>query len=235
MRTTAQILGAINSADAGESLPSLLCIDCTRAMDVNAAGMALMSKDGHQGVVGASGPLATEMEDLQFELGEGPGVDASRASRPVLDSDLSVSAVGRWPGFGPAALAAGVRAVYALPLEVGAVQLGSLCLYRSAPGSWNHLAVTTALAYADAAVAVLLHLQAQPGGDLAPELDEPLEFRSVVHQATGFLAVDADVSLAEALVLLRAHAFARGRPLFDVARDVLAGNLRIRSAPSEDG
>ena len=98
----------------------------------------------------------------------------------------------------------------ALPLQVGAVRLGALCLYRSTPGRWDNDGTATAMAYADAAVAVLLLLQAQtqPGPALHPELDEPAEYRAEVHQATGFLSVQASVGLAEALLLLRAHAFA---------------------------
>jgi hypothetical protein len=238
VRTTAQILATINADGAsGQSVPGLLCVDCTSTMDLSATGMALMNRDGHQGVIGASGPLAAQLEDLQFSLGEGPSLDASRSNSPVSHPDLTASAVMPWPGFGPAALAIGVRAVLALPLQVGAIQMGALCLYRSAPGPWDHDGTATALAYADAAVAVLLLLQAQtqPGPALHPALGQSLEYRAEVHQATGYLAVKAAVGLAEALLLLRAHAFASDRPLLHVSRDVLAGRLRIHPEESEDG
>jgi hypothetical protein len=139
-------------------------------------------------------------------------------------------------GFGPAALDAGVRAVFALPLQVGAVRMGSLGLYRSTPGALDAEETASALAYADAALVVLLHLQAHvfPGGALHPELGEPLEYRAEVHQATGFLSVQASVSLAEALLLMRASAFASNRPLLHVARDVLAGRLRLQIKDGED-
>lgn len=237
MRTTAQILEAINGGDgSGQSPPELLCVDCTAALDLSAAGIALMNDAGHQGVVGASGPLATQLEDLQFELGEGPSLDASRAQSPVLDPDLTDGSMTRWPGFGPAALAAGVRAVFALPLQVGATQMGALCLYRSTPGGWDRRGTATALAYADAAVEVLLLLQAQtqPGPALHPALGRPLEYRAEVHQATGFLSFQASVDLEEALLLLRAHAYASGRSLVEIARDVLAGRLRILPEEGED-
>lgn len=237
MRTTAQILDTIGADHSGQTLPALLCVDCATVLELSASGMALMNKDGHQGVIGASGPLATRLEDLQFELGEGPGLDASRANTPVLDADLTTSGMARWPGFGPAALAAGVRAVLALPLQSGAVQMGALCLYRSTPGRWDNAGTATALAYADAAVAVLLLLQAQtqPEPALHPELASPLAYRAEVHQATGYLSVQASIGLTEALLLLRAHAFASERPLLQVARDVLAGRLRIQPGEGEDG
>jgi len=230
VKTTAQILAALDlEADLERSLPETLCLQCAATLDLCGAGMALMNDAGHQGVVGASGPLAARLEDLQFELGEGPALDASRANAPVLDPDLSAGETARWPGFGPAAEAAGVRAVFALPLQVGAVRLGSLCLYRPAPGHLDRDETASAFAYADAAVVVLLHLQAQmlPSLALHPDLREPLEYRAEVHQATGFLAVQASIGLTEALLLLRAHAFASDRPLLQVARDVLAGRLHL--------
>ncbi|WP_322937908.1 GAF domain-containing protein [Nocardioides bizhenqiangii] len=234
MRTTAQILDAIYTDGSGGNLPALLCVDCTTVLDLSATGMALINDDGHQGVLGASGPLATRLEDLQFELGEGPGLDAFRANSPILEPDLSVNAMTRWPGFGSSALSEGVRAVLALPLQAGATPMGALCLYRSTPGRWDDDGTASALAYADAAVAVLLRLQAQPGPALHPDLAAPVAYRAVVHQATGFLAVQASVGLAEALLLLRAHAYASERPLLQVAREVLAGTLRIQPGEGED-
>lgn len=237
MRSTAQILEAIRADGSGAPLPALLCADCTSMLDLRATGMALMNESGHQGVIGTSGPIATQLENLQFELGEGPSVDASRANSPISHPDLTASAITLWPGFGPAAVEVGVRAVLALPLQVGAIRLGALCLYRSTPGRWDYAGTAAALTYADAAVAVLLLLQAhtQPGPALHPELNEPLEHRAEVHQATGYLSVTASVTLAEALLLLRARAFASDRPLLEVSREVLAGLLGLHPEEGEDG
>ncbi len=230
MRTRTEILAALD-VDGGpeRSLPEQLCVACTKTLGLVGSGIALMTDAGHQGVLGASGAVATRLEDLQYELGEGPSLDASRRNGPALHAELTAGEMSLWPAFGPAAWAAGVRAVFALPLQVGAVRLGSLCLYSSAPGPLDQDGTTTALAYADAALTVLLFLQAQgaPGSALHPTLREPLDYRAEVHQATGFLSVQAAVGLTEALLLLRAHAFATDRPLVEVARDVLAGRTRI--------
>jgi AmiR/NasT family two-component response regulator len=48
-----------------------------------------------------------------------------------------------------------------------------------------------------------------------------------VDQAQGMVMVDLRISLAEALVRLRAHAFVEGRPVADVARDIVGGRLRL--------
>ncbi len=230
MKTTAQILADLSAEGRPEaSAPELLCVDCMAELTMTGAGLSLMNEAGPQGVIGASGPLAATMEDLQFELGEGPALDASRDSAPVLLADLEPGGLLRWPVFARTAALAGVRAMFALPLHVGAVRLGSLSLYRSTPGHLGEEEMATALAYADAAVLVLLRLQEQmvPGLELHADLLEPLSYRAEVHQATGFLSVQASVGLTEALLLLRAHAFAHDRPLLQIARDVLSGRIQI--------
>jgi hypothetical protein len=167
------------------------------------------------------------MEDLQFTLGEGPCVDSSETGRPVLQPDLARTGPGRWPLFCEAALKVGICAIFAFPLRVGGIRLGVLDLYRDRPGALTNDEQTESLCFADAAISVLLHLQAQPSpnGDQGPI--PMVEDRAEVHQATGIISVQADVPLAQALVLLRARAFAAGRPITALARDVVAGKTHF--------
>jgi hypothetical protein len=237
VRTAGEILSSVLAAEQDrETLLKHLCHDCADALPVTGAGLALMNDAGHQGVVAATDGPARVMEELQFTLGEGPCIDASLARRPVLQPDLASTAVARWPGFGPEALKAGIAAIFAFPLHVGAIRIGILDLYRDTPGSLDPGVLAEALAYADAAVLILLHLQSQmpPEGGLHPQLADPLENRAEVHQATGVISVVAAVSLADALLLLRAHAYASQQPVLQVARDVIAGTLRIHAPRNHD-
>jgi AmiR/NasT family two-component response regulator len=87
---------------------------------------------------------------------------------------------------------------------------------------------TEALAFSDAATVLLLHLQQQaPSDQLSGQIDAALASRAEVHQATGMVSVQAGLDLADALAVLRAHAFTSGRPLNDVAGDVVARRLRF--------
>ena len=200
---------------------------CVDALPVTGVGMVLMTDHGPAGVVAVTdGPAAT-MEELQFTLGEGPCVECSRTGRPVLQPDLAASGPSRWPGFSAGALEAGIRAIFALPLRVGGIRLGVLDLYRDEPGDIDEKGLEEALHFADAATALLLHLQslAPAGTDV---LAVPvLEDRAEVHQATGVVSVQADVPLPHALALLRARAYAAERPVLDLARAVLDGELRF--------
>ena len=100
--------------------------------------------------------------------------------------------------------------------------MGVLDLFRDQPGLLGVPVLADALCFADAATAILLHLQGdgpdEDGGD--PPI-AVLTDRAEVHQATGAIAEQAGVSLAQALVLLRARAFATERPIVALARDVL--------------
>jgi hypothetical protein len=212
------------SAD-GTGLPASLAGVCLRSLPVSGLGLALMTDQGPAGIVVATDGTARELEELQFTLGEGPCVDASQTGRPVLQPDLAATAPLRWPAFAGGALQAGVRALFALPLRVGAIRVGVLDLYRDRAGPLSTDDLTEALRFADAATLILL--DAQAGSTVLvpiPVLDD----RAEVHQATGVVSVQAAVGLAEALVLLRARAFADQQPLADLARDVLSGMVDFR-------
>ena len=227
----ARILSEVAERSPHEgALPQRLVMACADAVPVTGAGMVLMSAAGPAGVVAATDGPARLMEELQFTLGEGPGVESSRSGRPVLEPDLSSTGSRRWPAFASGALEAGVLAMFALPLRVGAIRLGVLDLYRDAPGALSTADLAEALSFADAATAILLHLQSQA----RPDRDDVVgigihlvEDRAEVHQATGFIAERADVSMTDALTMLRARAYASDRLVTDLARDVLSGVVQF--------
>ena len=74
---------------------------------------------------------------------------------------------------------------------------------------------------------VLARQAEAPLGDLALELETLGGTRTEIHQATGMVSAQLEVSAADALVRLRAHAYAEGRTLSDVAADVLGRRLRL--------
>jgi hypothetical protein len=122
-----------------------------------------------------------------------------------------------------------VRAVFALPLRVGGIRVGVLDLHRDSSGGLAPQELSEALAFADAATTLLLHMQTRGSAadvplDAFPGLDE----RAEVHQATGIVSVHAEVSLEVALVMLRARAYAEQRPIGELAQDVLSGRVDFR-------
>ncbi|MFB9411106.1 GAF and ANTAR domain-containing protein [Dactylosporangium matsuzakiense] len=185
--------------------------------------MSVMTAEGVHGMAAASDPATALIEELQFTFGEGPCIDAFAASRPVLVPDLDDGAAARWPVYTPAVIDAGVRAVFAFPLQVGAARLGVLDVFRDRPGPLSRVELGQAFVSADAVVSALLDGQEHSG----VPLDEALGGRAELFQAQGMVMVQLGVPLAEALVRMRAHAYATGRPLHDIAADVVARRLRF--------
>jgi hypothetical protein len=221
----AEILSAVlTESQGGTAMPASMVNMCARALPVSGVGLALMTDDGPAGTVAATDSSALELEELQFSLGEGPCVDASVSGRPVLQPDLGRTARQRWPVFAAGAEDAGLAAVFAFPLRVGGIRVGVLDLYRTTAGVLSDDELADALCFADAATALLLHLQAQDAGVGLP-LDSltVLDDRAEVHQATGVVSVQAVVGLQDALLLLRARAYADQRPIGKLAHDVLIG------------
>jgi hypothetical protein len=211
-----------------------LCDVCVEVTEMTGAGIMLMSGDVPRGSVCSTDEVSALIEDLQYGLGEGPCVDAYNQDRPVLEPDLARPSEDRWPAFAGPALEAGARAVFGFPLQVGAVRLGALNLYRAHPGPLSDDQHADALVMAEVAAQAVLLMQANaPPGEIAAELEADADFRYVVHQASGMVAAQLGVSVGVALIRLRAYAFGNDRRLADVAEDVVARRLRFDASSGE--
>jgi hypothetical protein len=210
-----------------------LCSAVVRAIPATGAGVTVMTDAGDRGVAVASDEASARIDELQLTLGEGPCMDAFSLRRPVLEPDLDVGGMTRWPAYSAAASSEGVRAVFAFPLQVGAARVGVLDLYRAQAGSLTAEAIAQALSFADVATEMLLDGQenAQPGR-IDVGLDEAMEYRFELLQAQGMVMVQLGVSLGDALARMRAHAYLHDHPLGDVARDVLSRRLLIERETS---
>jgi hypothetical protein len=207
--------------------PGRLCAACHEALPVDGVGLSLMTRDQPDGrvLLGASDAAGARIEELQFGQGEGPCVSAFAGARPVLVPDLQDSeACARWPMFTREAASVGIGAVFAFPLQVGALGIGVLDCHRTRPGPLRVLG--EALAVTDAVTVALLSIGIRDG-DGEDLFDLSWRTHAVVHQATGALSAELDISIADALARLRAHAFRRSRPLQEVAGEVLAGTLKL--------
>lgn len=217
---------------AGEISPELetkrLCEVCAEVTGMTGAGLMLMDGDEPRGPVCATNQASALVEALQFELGEGPCVDAYLQDRPVLEPDLAAPITPRWLAFTGPAAEAGVRAIFGFPLRVGAIRIGALNLYCDRSGPLSDDQHADALVMADVAAQALLLMQANaPPGRVAAELEASGDFQYVVHQASGMVAAQLDVTFAQALVRLRAYAFGNDRHLTEVSEDVVARTLRF--------
>jgi hypothetical protein len=161
-------------------------------------------------------------------FGEGPCVDAVATGAAVLVDDLTwSSAQERWPVFAPAARAQGVAAAFAFPLQLGAIRVGAMDLYRDRSGSLSREDVRQARFFAEAAGRVILDLQSRAGGEFPDALAPGWSASSLVHQATGMIMVQLDTDVTSAFAALRARSYGTDRKIQDVARDVVSHELRL--------
>lgn len=223
-----RILAALDAGGRVDLTVARLCEVSMVVTGMTGAGIMLMSGDLPLGSLATTGPVSMLIEDLQYTLGEGPCVDAFRLGRPVLEPDLADPAVARWLAFAGPAVDAGVRAIFGFPLGIGAVRLGTLDLYADRPGPLTDDQHADALVLAEIAAEVVLAVHSGGPADVpATDLLQGSHLLYVVHQASGMVSAQLEVSVAEALIRLRAFAFGNQRVLAEVATDVVARRLRF--------
>ena len=226
-----RIMAAVTRQDAtagAEELVHRLCRFAVDEMALSGCALVLMSGVESASVLAGAGRHARTVTGLQMELGEGPCLHAHAYGIPVLLPDLSAEGASRWPAFAAAALAAGVRAEFSLPLTVGPGGIGTLDLCRDRTGMLSDEHMADALVAADIARDAVLYQQYAPGGPGLPELLAAAGTdRIVVHQATGMIAAQLDDTIANALARLRAAAFASGRSMYDLSQDVVERRVRF--------
>jgi len=219
-------IGAAHDGDGPASLAAL-CRAAVRWLGVDGASVTVSGGPAARELLFATDELTAQLDELVFTTGEGPGAADFRFGSPMLIPDLEAVA-GRWPGFVPAAVRAGARAMFALPLQAGAIRVGVLSLYRSLPGSLTPAELGDVLTFADIALQMVLDAAAGISNSPAYQpLDGLSDSRAEVYQAIGMISVQLGVSLEEAFVRLRARAFADSVALADIAGDVVGRVLRF--------
>lgn len=209
------------------ALAMRICRACVAGLDVDGAAISLLTGSAARQTLAVTDATAELLEELQFTLNEGACMEAASTGRPVLVPDLRHSTeVGRWPVFAGAVLERSrICALFALPLQWGAVNLGVLDLYRLEPGPLDDDQLRDVLSTADTAAMMMLGLRTDPDDGDVGWLDHASAHRAEVHQATGMVSIQLDMSAPEALARMRAYAFVHDRLLIDVARDVVARRL----------
>ncbi|WP_215544490.1 GAF and ANTAR domain-containing protein [Amycolatopsis sp. CA-230715] len=208
----------------------IVCDTAASALRVTGAGLLVgTGSGGLMELRYSSAPLSARLADIEATVGEGPASDAWRERAPVLVSDLDdLAAARRWPLYTASAVEAGSRAVFALPLVVGAVKVGVLTLCRREPRPLEAAELTDALVFGEIVMMLVLDEYAGvPNADSGPPgstftLSDPR-----VHQAAGMIAARLDLTLDDAYARLRARAFADRRTLSEVAADVVGRVLRF--------
>ena len=80
------------------ALAEQICRACVVGLDIDGAAISLHTATALRETLFATDATADLLEDLQFSLGEGPCIEASRTGRPVLVPDMTDTPdTSRWP------------------------------------------------------------------------------------------------------------------------------------------
>ena len=203
----------------------MLTEHCVDILGVNAAGLMLVDRLGGLRIMAASEERAHLLELFQLQKNEGPCLDCCRSGQAVVIADLDDEEE-RWPTFAPEARAAGFRSVNAVPMRLRDTMIGALNLFSSEVRGLGEADVRVAQALADVATIGILHERAASDAQaLVAQLHTALDSRVIIEQAKGLLAERVKVELDQAFGLLRGYARRNNRPLAEVARDLVDGNL----------
>jgi hypothetical protein len=198
-------------------------------LPVTGAAVSTLGEVMGSETVSASDTRAARLDELQFDLGEGPCWDALRSARPVAEPDLL--STDRWPAFVAAVRGDDVCSIFAFPLAVGTLRFGAVDLYSRTPLTLDPAQTRQAAALAGAVSRRLLKDAMADTGE--GDDDRSPHSRRVIHQATGVVLAQLGITPEDAELVIQGHAFGTSRSMMDVSREITTGRLTF--VRREDG
>jgi hypothetical protein len=226
MDQSASLAAALDAVERSADDPTSFCQAFLQMFPVSGAAVSTVGDLLGSETVSASDEVAARVDELQFDLGEGPCWDAMRSARPVLIPDLRGQPAHVWPAFSAAIAEQDVGALFAFPLRVGPLRIGAVDLY--AVDAANLSTVETQQASAMAAAVgrhVLRRALNTVGGDY--EDTGNVFSRRVIHQATGMVMAQLRIPSDDARLVIQGHAFAASRPMMSIAEDIVERRLNF--------
>lgn len=205
------------------------CDPFLRALPVSSVAISTLKSPFETETVCASDSVAARLDELQIDLGEGPCWTALRSGAPVLVQDVQHTPHAAWPVLHTAITEYGLHSVFAFPLIVGTLRIGAVDLYRQTPGPFTSAHATRAQALADVAALLVLHraMDRLPAEEDDPSSSDNPYSRRDIPQATGMVIEQAKVSADDALLLIRARAFAENQSVRQIAARLIAREITL--------
>ncbi|WP_299957622.1 hypothetical protein [uncultured Modestobacter sp.] len=212
-----------------EMLAVRLSRACLTALPVDGAGLSIHDHDGLRTPIGASDPTTALAERLQFTHGAGPALRAHDGGAAIAFDPADIAR--NWPELHSALVGeTPFSAVLSVPLLPPLGPLVVLDLYvrdaRALPATDREDVADVTIALTRAMVAAALGAPVEDGARGWWDGPDALR-RARVWQATGMVNVAFGLDTADALAVLKAHAFAGDRVVDDVADDLVTGRLSL--------
>jgi GAF domain-containing protein len=179
-----------------------------------------MRPNGRPATVACSDPLASEIDEVQYRLDDGPCLHAMRSGDRVSIDDTGDRA--QWPRFEAAAQARGIRSCLALPLMADGKPVGALNLYArgvAAFGPWQVRRAENLAENASGALSLMLRLASY--SELTEQLRSSLTSRAVIYEALGVIMAQERCTQTRAFEILRTASQHRNVKLRDIASAIV--------------
>jgi GAF domain-containing protein len=200
----------------GEETPTLQSV-VDRAVEVvpacDWASVTLRRRRNRTETVAASSDIARQADELQYDLGEGPCLEAAITGEPRLSNHLETSE--DWPRWGPKAAQTGVHALLGIQLSTTDEVLGALNMYAGTAGAFTRDDLDVAEVYATHATNALTAARMSSG------LRTALHTRHMIGVAQGILMQLYQLSMEQSFELLRRYSSHTNTKLGDVAEYVV--------------
>jgi len=205
----------------GQFLQELALLAGRLVTDGLSCGMT-MRPNGRPVTVACSDALARQVDQVQYQLDEGPCLHAMRRGSLVRIDDTADEAA--WPRFEAKAASHGIGSCLALPLITDGKPVGALNLYARAAGAFGAGEIQRAERFAcSASGALALALRLASCAALTDQLRSSLASRAVIDQALGVIMAQERCTQARAFSLLRAASQNRNVKLRDIAAAIVTG------------
>jgi GAF domain-containing protein len=220
-REDADLLALLASGgDLNEFLGDLVHLAVRQTPGARACGLTLARSDGAV-TVSCTGPLAEQADERQYQLDDGPCLEAMREGAVVRVEDMLGEQ--RWDDYPTLAAQVGVRSSLSLPLNVDGRSRGALNLYSTEPSAFGPADEAVAARWAgQAAGALAVALRIADGDEKAEQLRGGLDTRTVIGQAVGLLMAQERCTAEQAFALLKHSSQRRNVKLRDVAAGLVA-------------
>ncbi len=213
--------------EAEEAVDKLVAV-AVETVGTSFGGITLIHDDGKRfETVGATDPSVVDADRLQYELREGPCVDAALTSKSLKSLNLAEDP--RWPTWGPQVSALGFHSVLSSEIHGRGRRMGALNLYGATDAAFDDKDFEIARMFAAQAALVLGYVLHET------ELMHALETRSVIGQAQGILMQRFKISSATAFALLRRHSMDTNTRVRDLADHIIETRDLPADEPASDG
>jgi GAF domain-containing protein len=168
-----------------------------------------------------TGEMALAADELQYERGYGPCMDAGRAGVVIRIDDMRTEQ--RYADYTPRVLEVGVRSSLSMPLPYQGSSIGALNVYSSDPAAFAaEESEQAATAVAEAVAVAVANADAHDRlAEHAKNMRLAMESRAVIEQAKGVLMAQRRVNADAAFEILREASQRYNRKLRDIAQGIV--------------